>query len=87
MELSSRRLPQGRVALHLSAGGGQNAKVVPGLPTTTRPVTRMDFPFVIRLYYVAQLTFRKGDYPAGQASLPETHLGLEVSGRKSGVRL
>lgn len=49
-------------------------------------MTVVAFPFVIRLYCMAQLTFGKGDYPAGLASSPEIHLGLEVRDRKSGVK-
>lgn len=65
-----------------SAGGRQNARVSPGFLSTPWPMAMMDFPFII----VAQLTFRKGDCPAGLALSHETHLGLEVRDRKSGVK-
>ena len=35
---------------------------------------------------MAQWAFRKGDYPASLASSRETHLGVEVRDRKSGVQ-
>lgn len=77
---------QGQATLHFSAGGRQNAQEPPHFLSTPQPVTVVDFPLSLG-YIVWQLTFRKGDYPAGLASSPETHLGLEVRDRKSGVKL